>query len=293
MPNLEKIKMLKNEQLIFFTFLILFKKILNKIKNLTLENVYESTPESKIYINEHYNDIVELLKNLTNLEKLDISFNKISNYTNCLKILSNIVSLNPNLKILKIKLRQNVLRDQEPKKDRIQQFLINFIKLKKEINNPEKIEEIQNLEEFTYLIKSISSLHNLSVLHLDIPMDENMTTIFNSNFNVGQGLTELKIVHGNTLDLFTLLMLHPNLNCIDLNLLKDKNEDDFQYKFAERSWRSITLNCYPLNNSLVNGLMNCKNSLKFLTLNNTVNISDKQDIEIYELLMEIKNKINN
>ena len=61
---------------------MLFKKSLSTIKILTLDNIYESSKENSMYIEEHFNDIVKLITKLCNLEKLEINFNPKSNITN-------------------------------------------------------------------------------------------------------------------------------------------------------------------------------------------------------------------
>jgi hypothetical protein len=295
LTKVSKIKFLKISRLLFFTFLLLFKRNLSNIKVLTLDNVYESSKENVIYIEEHFNDIAKLITKLCNLEKLEINFNYISNFINTLKILSCLIYVNPNLKDLKITIPSQKVtnNDNKSKEDKSKNYMEKFISYK----SAHKNEEISSdgLDEFTDLIKAISSLKKLSSLRLNIEMNDNFTKIFNSFFNVGENLNNLCIIHTRSLDLANLFDLHPNLNKINFTLLdnKDNIEDKYQYEFPQRIWKSIILNYYPLNSSFVNSLIKSKNSLSQLTLNNSCNISEKSDMEIYNILLDIKSKINN
>ena len=295
LPKATKIKFIKINHLLFFTFLLLFKKSLSTIKVLTLDNIYESTKENIIYIEEHFNDIVKLITKLCNLEKLEINFNYTSNIINTLKILSCLIYVNPNLKDLKITIPSQKLSntDNKNKEDKSKNYMEQFTSYRSSYKNEENSSDI--LAEFTDLIKAISSLKKLSSLRLNIEMNDNFTKIFNSFFNVGENLNNLCISHTRSLDLANLFDLHPNLNKINFTLLdnKDNIEDKYQYEFPQRIWKSIILSYYPLNSSFVNSLIKSKNSLSQLTLNNSCNISEKSDIEIYNILLDIKSKINN
>ena len=295
LPKATKIKFMKTNHLLFFTFLLLFKKSLSTIKVLTLDKIYESTKENIIYIEEHFNDIVKLITKLCNLEKLEINFNQTSNIINILKILSCLIYVNPNLKVLKITIPSQKLSntDNKSKEDKSKNYMEKFTSYRSAYKNEEISSDI--LAEFTDLIKAISSLKKLSSLILNIEMNDNFTKIFNSFFNVGENLNNLCISHTRSLDLANLFDLHPNLNKINFTLLdnKDNIEDKYQYEFPQRIWKSIILNYYPLNSSFVNSLIKSKNSLSQLTLNNSCNISEKSDMEIYNILLDIKSKINN
>ena len=289
-----KIKFMKICHMLFFTFLLLFKKSLSTIKVLTLDNIYESSKENSMYIEEHFNDIVKLITKLCNLEKLEINFNPKSNITNTFKILSCLIYVNPNLKDLKITipLQKLTSNDNKAKEDNSKNYMEKFISYKSAYKNEENNSEA--LAEFTDLIKSISSLKKLSSLRLIIDMNDNFTKIFNSYFNVGENLNYLCISHTSSLNLSNLFDLHPNLNNINFTLLDNNGiTDTYQYEFPQRTWKGIILNNYPLNSSFVNSLNNSKNSLNQLTLNNSCNISEKSDIEIYNILLDIKAKINN
>ena len=123
-----------------------------------------------------------------------------------------------------------------------------------------------------------------------------MTTAFNNYFNLGENLNYLNIMHSCKLDLCKLLNAHPNLNKIDFSLVKDGLENPinkFKYEFGQRSWKSITLNDYPINNTFIEALIKCKGSLTQLTLKDSVNVSEKSDVEVNNILLDIKNKLNN
>lgn len=295
LTNAKKIKFMKINHLLFFTFLLLFKKNLSTIKVLTLDNIYESSKDNFMYIEEHFNDIVKLLTKLCNLEKLEINFNYTSNIINTLKILSCLIYVNPNLKDLKITIPpQKVANtDNKIKEDKSKNYMEKFTNYKNEQKNGENSSD-EILAEFTDLIKAISSLKKLSSLRLNIDMNDSFTKIFNSYFDVGENLNNLCIIHTSSMDLANLFNLHPNLNKINFTLLDTSNiTDKFQYEFPQRTWKSIILNNYPLNSSFVNSLNKCRDSLNQLTLNNSCNISEKSDIEIYNILLYIKTKINN
>lgn len=247
-----------------------------------------------MYIEEHFNDIVKLITKLCNLEKLEINFNQKSNITNTFKILSCLIYVNPNLKDLKITipLQKLTSNDNKGKEDKSKNYMEKFISYKSAYKNEENNSEA--LAEFTDFIKSISSLKKLLSLRLIIDMNDNFTKIFNSYFNVGENLNYLCISHTSSLNLANLFDLHPNLNNINFTLLDNNGiTDTYQYEFPQRTWKGIILNNYPLNSSFVNSLNNSKNSLSQLTLNNSCNISEKSDIEIYNILLDIKAKINN
>jgi hypothetical protein len=290
-----KIKFMKINHLLFFTFLLLFKKSLSTIKVLVLDNIYESSKENIMYIEEHFNDIVKLITKLCNLEKLEINFNHTSNIINTFKILSCLIYVNPNLKDLKITIPSQKLSntDNKSKEDKSKNYMEKFTSYKSAYKNEENSSD--ELTEFTDLIKAISSLKKLSNLRFNIDMNDNFTKIFNSYFNVGENLNNLYINHTRSLDLVNLFDLHPNLNKINFTLLDNKDyiAEKYQYEFPQRTWKSIILNNYPLNSSFVNSLIKSNNSLSQLTLNNSYNISEKSDIEIYNILLDIKAKINN
>ena len=290
-----KIKFMKINHLLFFTFLLLFKKSLSTIKVLVLDNIYESSKENIMYIEEHFNDIVKLITKLCNLEKLEINFNHTSNIINTFKILSCLIYVNPNLKDLKITIPSQKLSntDNKSKEDKSKNYMEKFTSYKSAYKNEENSSD--ELTEFTDLIKAISSLKKLSNLRLNIDMNDNFTKIFNSYFNVGENLNNLYINHTRSLDLVNLFDLHPNLNIINFTLLDNKDyiAEKYQYEFPQRTWKSIILNNYPLNSSFVNSLIKSNDSLSQLTLSNSYNISEKSDIEIYNILLDIKANINN
>jgi hypothetical protein len=140
LTKVSKIKFLKISHLLFFTFLLLFKRNLSNIKVLTLDNVYESSKENAIYIEEHFNDIAKLITKLCNLEKLEINFNYITNFINTLKILSCIIYVNPNLKDLKITIPSQKVtnNDNKSKEDKSKNYMEKFISYKSAHKN-EKI----------------------------------------------------------------------------------------------------------------------------------------------------------
>ena len=278
MINLKKMKFIKCQHLFLYSFLTFLNKILPKIKVLTLDNILEYNSDNINFMTKNYNEMINNLKKISNLEKLEINFN-------------------PNLTELKVTVsfdKKDKSQDNKKLKGRIEKyFLEKFIK----INLITKKEEISNKEqfkEFSNLIIGISSLKKLKTLKLSIPMDNRMSKIFNNYFNIGDSLNDLYIIHSSNLDLNQLFTFHPNLNKINFTLISDGGENPinkFKYEFGLRSWKSITLKDYPLNSTFIEALIKSKCSLNHLTLKDTVNISGKSDIEINNILLEIKNKI--
>ena len=293
MANLKKIKFINSRHLFFFTFLIFLNKNLSNIKVLTLDNISEYDNDCLDFMKKNYEQIIENLNKLNNLEKLEINFNYSYIASHAFQILSTIVKNNKNIKELKIKFipKEKDKENSGKRKDSgTRKFLENFINY----NSEDKKEE--EIKEFTKLIKAISSLSKLYYLQLAIPMDNRMTTAFNNYFNLGENLNYLNIMHSCKLDLCKLLNVHPNLNKIDFSLVKDGLENPinkFKYEFGQRSWKSITLNDYPINNTFIETLIKCKGSLTQLTLKDSVNVSEKSDVEVNNILLDIKNKLNN
>ena len=276
---IKKVKLINCSHFIFFNFLVFFKKYLHLIKNLVLDGIIESELNYLSDQKERFYLIQNVLPRLNNLEKLEINFKNIDNIANIYKLLSSIVSLNPNLKELKICLK---FLDKKEKKEEI--FLHKFIG--KEINLEEN-----NLKEFYILIKEISALKNLSNLELNFELDDKMSQIVSTFLNAGNNLKNLSLTHTKKLNVTHLLNSHPYL--ININFcLEEKDAEDakrlFNYEFAQRSWKSITLKNYPLNNSFVDVLMKVKNSLHDLTLENTFNVSEKSSAEVNNILLAIK-----
>ena len=117
-----------------------------------------------------------------------------------------------------------------------------------------------------------------------------MTQIYNTILNVGNNLKNLAMTHTNKLNVSQLFIAHPNLNIINL-CLKDAEDTKakFNYEFAQRPWKSITLKNYPLNNSFIDALIKAKNSLSDLTLENAFNDCEKPTAEVNNILLAIKN----
>ena len=157
--------------------------------------------------------------------------------------------------------------------------------LKKEISNSQE----NNLKEFYKLIKEISNLTKLTSLELNFDLDDKMTQIVNTFLNVGNSLKKLKIIHSGKLDVNQILNVHPFLNQIDLCLNSADIATKFNYIFAQRSWKSIALKNYPINNSFIEALVKAKNTLNDLTLDNTINVCEKSDSEVNNILLAIKN----
>ena len=293
MVNLKKIKFINSRHLFFFTFLIYLNKNLSNIKVLTLDNISEYDNDCLDFTKKNYTKMIENLNKFNNLEKLEINFNYCFITSHAFQILSTIVKNNKNIKKLKIKFilkEKNKENSDNHKDSRTRKFLENFINYNSAVQNEEEI------KEFTKLIKAICSLSKLYYLQLAIPMDHRMTTVFNNYFNLGENLNYLNIMHSCKLDLCKLLNTHPNLNNIDFSLVKDGFENPmnkFKYEFGQRSWKSITLNDYPINNTFIEALIKCKGSLTQLTLKDTVNVSEKSDVEVNNILLDIKNKLNN
>ena len=161
---------------------------------------------------------------------------------------------------------------------------------------PENFEKNEELVQFTNLIKVISRLKELSSLKLNIKMNDKFTKIFNTHFNLGEKLKCLQIIHSRSLNMAQLLKLHPNLNKINFHLVNDEIDNgikNYEYELSQRSWKSITLNNYPLYDNFINILIKYKNSLNQLTLKDSINMSTKPDKEIYNILKEIRNNIKN
>ena len=152
---------------------------------------------------------------------------------------------------------------------------------------------MNEINAFGNLIKAISSLKQLESLHFLCPMNNEMTKLFNIYFNVGANLNYLNIIHSNKLDLNNILLLHPNLNKINFTLMLDENKNsinEFKYSLASRSWKSIEVGNYPLNDSFVDVLFNHKYTIDYLVLKDSVNYSSRSDFELNNILLEIKNK---
>ena len=298
LTNPKKVKFIKIAHLLFFSFLSLFKKCLSSIKVLTLDNIFEYNSENVLYFDKQFNEMINLLKDLKNLEKLEINFNPLSNVINTFKILINLLNFNPNLKDLKITVsvdkkinKENKTKDNNAQKAK--NFLAKFVGLKP---IPENFEKNEELVQFTNLIKVISSLKELSSLKLNIKMNDKFTKIFNTHFNLGEKLKCLQIIHSRSLNMAQLLKLHPNLNKINFHLVNDEIDNgikNYEYELSQRSWKSITLNNYPLYDNFINILIKYKNSLNQLTLKDSINMSTKSDKEIYNILKEIRNNIKN
>ena len=298
MINLKKMKFIKCQHLFLYSFLTFLNKILPKIKVLTLDNILEYNSDNINFMTKNYSEMINNLKKITNLEKLEINFSQYFSTSHSLEVLSTLININPNLRELKVTVsfdKKDKSQDNKKLKGRREKyFLEKFIN----INSITKKEETSNKEEFkefTNLIISISSLKKLKTLKLSIPMDNRMSKIFNNYFNIGDSLNDLYIIHTSSLDLNQLFAFHPNLNKVNFTLISDGDENPinkFKYEFGIRSWKSITLNDYPLNSTFIEALIKSKFSLNHLTLKDTVNISGKSDIEINNILLEIKNKIN-
>ena len=284
--GINKVKLINCKHFTFFNFLIYFKKYLSQIKNLVLDNIlyekYNNISEKK----EHFYLMQNVLPRLNNLEKVELNFTKISNVGNMYKLLSTIISQNPNLKELKISLSfQDKMVTQEENKSST--FLEKFI-------GQERNVEEDNLKEFYTLIKIISDLKQLSNLELNFELDDKMTQIVSTFLNVGNNLKNLAMIHTNKLNLTQLLKAHPYLNRINLCLdqkVEEETKRKYNYEFAQRSWKSISLKNYPLNNSFIEALIKTTNSLHDLTLENTFNVCEKSLAEVNNILLGIKNNI--
>ena len=278
--KLKNVKFIKCKQFSIFKFLLLFENSIISIKKLILDKIDLASNDILINFDKIYYS--HLLKNLANLEKLEINFNPKPISYKIFEILSLIVNSNPNLKQIKITIPE-------------------FKKENADKNVNKKI------DYFTDFIKSISSLKKLSSAKLIIPMNDKMTNYFNNYFSVGENLNDLEIIHSGNLDMTQLFLLHPNLNSINFTLIckeaninvdhcdKKKFENfkmvDFDYIFPGKSWKKIFLNYYPINNSLISTLIKYHNSIKELKLNSTINTSGKSNVEVYSILKKIQKKI--
>ena len=294
LQNIQKIKFINAQHLYLFSFLIFAKKILPSIKVLILDNICEYEKENYIYMQEHYNDMIKNANYLKNLEKFEINFNSNVTIYHAFQILSIIINNNLNIKDLKITIPEIKNENKELNLKKIRNLLEKFVNLDLSEINDDTLSK-NEIEEFTNLIKAISNLKNLASLQLYVSMNDKMAKIFNKYFSGGETLNNLVIIHSNKLNLDQIFNLCPNLNKINLQLLKNENGNvnyNFKYDFPQRKWRSIELANYPLNNSLVDALIKNKNTINHLTVKDSVNKSSRSDVEFNNILLEIKNKIN-
>ena len=294
LQNIQKIKFINAQHLYLFSFLIFAKKILPSIKVLILDNICEYEKENYIYMQEHYNDMIKNANYLKNLEKFEINFNSNVTIYHAFQILSIIINNNLNIKDLKITIPEIKNENKELNLKKIRNLLEKFVNLDLSEINDDTLSK-NEIEEFTNLIKAISNLKNLASLQLYVSMNDKMAKIFNKYFSGGETLNNLVIVHSDKLNLDQIFNLCPNLNKINLQLLKNENGNvnyNFKYDFPQRKWRSIELANYPLNNSLVDALIKNKNTINHLTFKDSVNKSSRSDVEFNNILLEIKNKIN-
>ena len=294
LQNIQKIKFINAQHLYLFSFLIFAKKILPSIKVLILDNICEYEKENYIYMQEHYNDMIKNANYLKNLEKFEINFNSNVTIYHAFQILSIIINNNLNIKDLKITIPEIKNENKELNLKKIRNLLEKFVNLDLSEINDDTLSK-NEIEEFTNLIKAISNLKNLASLQLYVSMNDKMAKIFNKYFSGGETLNNLVIIHSNKLNLDQIFNLCPNLNKINLQLLKNENGNvnyNFKYDFPQRKWRSIELANYPLNNSLVDALNKNKNTINHLTVKDSVNKSSRSDVEFNNILLEIKNKIN-
>ena len=296
LQNIQKIKFIKAQHLYLFSFLVLAKKILPSIKVLILDNICEYEKENYIYMQENYNVMIRNANYLKNLEKLEINFNSNITTHHAFQILSIIINNNLNIKDLKITIPEIKNESMELNLKKIRNFLEKFVNYDLSEINDENLSKTE-LDEFTNLIKAISNLKNLRSLQLYVSMRDKMTKIFNKYFTGGETLNNLVIIHSNKLNLDQIFNLCPNLKKINLQLIKNENGNgninyNFKYDFPQRKWRSIELANYPLNNSLVDALIKNKNTINHLTFKDSVNKSSRSDVELNNILLEIKNNIN-
>ena len=101
LKKIRKVKFINCIHFLFNNFLFFFKKNLSEIKVLVLDDILEKDIDDKSDKQNKY--IIEnILPRLTNLEKLELNFKNTSN--NIFKLLSLIISQNPNLIRIKISL---------------------------------------------------------------------------------------------------------------------------------------------------------------------------------------------
>ena len=278
LKKIRKVKFINCIHFIFYNFLFFFKKNLSDIKVLVLDEILEKDINDKsdkqnIYIIEN------ILPRLTNLEKLELNFKYASN--NIFKLLSKIVSQNPNLQRIKISLDFDYKKIKQQTPSFIDQFL-----------GKENDLEDNYLKDFYTFIKDISSLKQLSSLDLNFSLNDKMSQIVTTFLNVGSSLKNLKMIHTKKLNVTQLLYNHPNLIKINLCLSEnnsDETKEKFKYEFSQRCWKSIVLKNYPLNDSFIEALSKAKNYICDLTLENAMNICQKSDYELNNILLAIKN----
>ena len=294
LQNIQKIKFINAHHLYLFNFLLYAKKILPLIKVLILDNICEYEKDNYIYMQEHYKDMIKNANYLKNLEKLEINFNSNLNVYHVFQILSIIINNNLNIRYLKITIPEKKSDNEELNLKKIRNFLEKFINSDLSEINDDALSK-KELNEFENLIKAISNLKSLTSLQLLIPMRDKMIEIFNNNFNSRETLIDLTIIHSNKLNLNQIFNLCPNLDKVSLQLINNENENmnyKFKYDFPQRKWKSIELANYPLNNSLVDALIKNKNTINHLTFKDSVNTSSISDVELNNILLEIKKQIN-
>ena len=279
LKKIRKVKFIQCVHLIFYNFLFFFKKYLSEIKVLILDDIFEKDIDDKSKQKQNFYIIENILPRLTNLEKLELNFRNASN--TIFKLLSLLVSYNQNLQNVKISLEFNNKKIKQTSPNLLQKFL-----------GKENDLEDNYLKDFYTFIKEISSLKKLSSLELNFSLNDKMSQIVTTFFNVGPSLKSLTMVHTKKLNVSQLLYNHPNLIKINLCLNEKDSEETkgkFNYEFCQRMWKSIALKNYPLNRSFIDALIKAKNSLHDLTLENTLNVCGKSDDEVNNILLAIKN----
>ena len=73
-------------------------------------------------------------------------------------------------------------------------------------------------------------------------------------------------------------------------MIRNIKNINFKYDFPLKKWKSINLTNYPINDSPITTLSKCKNSLKILKLNNSVNISKNPIDDLSKIISEINIK---
>ena len=225
------------------------EEIENIVKRRKRKKYLNTEIDEELYYDNKYN--FEL--NLNNCESLiyEIKTSKI-NSNNCISYLIKFLEENKNhLKYLEIY-----------------------------INNEETAPI--NINDFIELIQKISDCKNLNIFIFECELYNEYASLFNDNFNIGPSLTHLSLIHTTNLDIMKIIDDHINLNHIRFELIskwKILTEEYQKFPFnlgANRNWKNIDLTNYPINQNLLNILMNNKNiSINFYFCSNLTDLDEK------------------
>lgn len=306
--NLSKLKYLKFKNCKNITLnwvLEALNNSLSSLKTLYIDNISIDNTNS----DNSYNDLIFKSSFLSNFEELIILFNQNIELSSTKKqdeltiqLLINIIKSTKKLKYLELDMNLN-------------NFYENKIKVKCKNKELENNSSGNQKNYFSQLVEIISELHNLETFNYLSPMNDSLTIIFNDKFKVGESLKSLSITHSSLLNTENLFNKHPFLdkinfllyiderNFLNLNNKKNKtekkdktkekniwNKDEickFKYKIPKRSWKSIQLKNYPINDNLMERIVESRNCLEHLKLKNIVNMTKNSNVKINAIISQI------